>query len=174
MNWTELQNCELPIIGSAQLCSVATTWTGGPLEGICLGSLCEMFRGGSLVVGASTPFPSIYFCIQIIITMILVKSCWWYFFRQTFINSRFIHIIVVNVHRGFGFNLGVYICSKWCSRHVKLLFYWTVWHVHVSVRGTVDCPVFDCAMEEACQYGFVRNANGCQTCECYDPCQVTD
>jgi len=38
---------------------------------------------------------------------------------------------------------------------------------------TVVCPIFACAMDERCQYGFARNADGCELCECHDPCQVT-
>jgi len=32
--------------------------------------------------------------------------------------------------------------------------------------------MFKCALVEECQYGFARDANGCQTCDCHDPCQV--
>jgi len=46
-------------------------------------------------------------------------------------------------------------------------------YVGGCVCYAVECPVFDCVMEEACRYGIARDADGCQTCECYDPCQVT-
>ena len=38
---------------------------------------------------------------------------------------------------------------------------------------TDECPLVQCAYTEDCQYGFAKNADGCQTCDCYDPCQVT-